>query len=47
MLTFDTQCLAETVDDGVLVDLSSLHPVSLGEVCEWSTDIGVAECGCV
>jgi len=47
MLTFDTECLAEAVYDSILVDLSSLHPVSLGEVCEGGTDIGVAECGCV
>jgi hypothetical protein len=46
-LTFDTKGLAEAVDDGILVDLSRLHPVSLGKVCEWGTDIGVAECGCV
>lgn len=47
MLTFDTECLAEAVYDGILVDLSSLHPVSLGEICERCTDIGVAECRCV
>lgn len=45
--TFDTECLAEAVYDSILVDLSSLHPVSLGEVCEGGTDIGVAECSCV
>jgi hypothetical protein len=47
MLTFDTQCLAEAVYDSILVDLSSLHPVSLGKVCEGGTDISVAECSCV
>jgi hypothetical protein len=46
-LTFDTECLAEAVYDGILVDLGRLHPVSLSEVCEGSTDVRVAECGCV
>lgn len=47
MLTFDTECLAEAVYDSILVDLSSLHPMSLGEVCEGCTDISVAEGSCV
>ena len=47
MLTFDTECLAEAVYNSILVDLSSFHPVSLGEVCKGCTDISVAECSCV
>ena len=46
-LTFDTEGLAEAVYDSILIDLSSLHPVSLGEVSEGGTDIGVTECSCV
>lgn len=47
MHTLDTECLAEAVYDSILVDLSCLYPVSLGEVCEGGTDIGVAERGCI